>query len=165
VTDLKESWPPSRSTGGGGRRAPGAGRSCSRAVVLALGVLYALRAQQAFSHRVETTTVAVSRDVRERGTPSSPPRATSWPGARRSCSSKIQGRLAELRVEEGSVVRRGEVIARLESIDYEARCARRAAVQRAEADLAEYGGSSGSRRTSRSSGSWPRTSATRRRAA
>jgi RND family efflux transporter MFP subunit len=54
-------------------------------------------------------------------------------------SAKIQGRLAELRVEEGSRVRKGEVIARLESADYEASVERaRAAVQRAEADLAEY---------------------------
>ena len=35
-------------------------------------------------------------------------------------SAKIQGRLAELRVEEGSRVREGEVFARLESTDYEA---------------------------------------------
>ncbi len=54
-------------------------------------------------------------------------------------SAKIQGRLSELRVEEGSVVREGEILARLESIDYEAAVGRsRAAVQRAEADLAEY---------------------------
>ena len=53
-------------------------------------------------------------------------------------SAKIQGRLSELRVEEGSKVREGEVIARLESIDYEAQVKRaEAAVQRAEADLAE----------------------------
>jgi RND family efflux transporter MFP subunit len=53
-------------------------------------------------------------------------------------SSKIQGRLAELRVEEGSRVRQGEVFARLESTDYEASVQRaQAAVQRAEADLAE----------------------------
>src|SRR4029453_5135229 len=42
------------------------------------------------------------------------------------------------RVEEGSKVRDGEVIARLESIDYEAQVKRaQAAVQRAEAELAE----------------------------
>ena len=67
-------------------------------------------------------------------------------------SSKIQGRLAELRVEEGSEVRENEVIARLESADFEAAVARAraqleqaaaaqaaadAAIQRAEADLAE----------------------------
>src|SRR5690606_1760016 len=67
-------------------------------------------------------------------------------------SSKIQGRLAELRVEEGSEVRENEVIARLESNDFQAAVARAraqleqavasqaaadAAILRAEADLAE----------------------------
>src|SRR5262245_18266432 len=53
-------------------------------------------------------------------------------------SAKIQGRLAELRVEEGSHVREGGIIARLESADYEAQVLRaKAAVQRAEADLNE----------------------------
>jgi HlyD family secretion protein len=49
-------------------------------------------------------------------------------------SSKIQGRLSELRVEEGSVVKEGEVLARLESDDYVASVERaRAQVQQAEA--------------------------------
>jgi RND family efflux transporter MFP subunit len=53
-------------------------------------------------------------------------------------SAKIQGRLAELRVEEGSRVAEGETIARLESSNYQAQIdLSRAAVRRAEADLAE----------------------------
>ncbi len=67
-------------------------------------------------------------------------------------SSKIQGRLMELRVEEGSEVEAGEIIARLESNDYVASVQRAraqlqqaeaaqissdAAIARAEADLAE----------------------------
>ncbi len=67
-------------------------------------------------------------------------------------SAKIQGRLSALRVEEGSVVREGDVLARLESADYEAQLARaqaqrvqvdaqhartEAAISRAEADLSE----------------------------
>jgi len=67
-------------------------------------------------------------------------------------SSKIQGRLSQLRVEEGSEVKVGDILARLESPDYEAQLARAramleqsqaalvsadAAIQRAEADLAE----------------------------
>jgi RND family efflux transporter MFP subunit len=67
-------------------------------------------------------------------------------------SAKIQGRLARLNVEEGSRVREGQVIAQLESQDYDAQVRRaqaavqqaeaqtaagRAAVRRAEADLAE----------------------------
>ena len=53
-------------------------------------------------------------------------------------SAKIQGRLAELRVEEGSHVKEGEVIARLESTDYSANIERaKAAILHSEADLAE----------------------------
>jgi HlyD family secretion protein len=53
-------------------------------------------------------------------------------------SAKIQGRLAELGVEEGSRLERGEIIARLESHDYEAQLLKaRAGAQRAEAELVE----------------------------
>jgi len=102
---------------------------------------YALRAQQAFSAtEVETATVEVSRDIQpSAGTPILT--ASGYVVARRKAvvSAKIQGRLSDLRVEEGSVVREGETIARLESFDYEASVVRaRAAVQRAEADLQEY---------------------------
>ncbi len=108
--------------------------------LLVLAALYALRARQAFSApEVETATVGVSRDVApSAGTPILT--ASGYVVARRKAvvSAKIQGRLSDLRVEEGSVVREGDVIARLESIDYEAAVGRaRAAVQRAEADLAE----------------------------
>ncbi|MEZ4587448.1 MAG: efflux RND transporter periplasmic adaptor subunit [Gemmatimonadales bacterium] len=47
---------------------------------------------------------------------------------RASVSSRISGRLANLTVEEGSVVRRGQLLARLENADYSA------AVSQAEAD-------------------------------
>ena len=109
-------------------------------VILFLGVLYAFRARQALSApEVETVTAAVSRSVEaSAGTPILT--ASGYVVARRKAvvSAKIQGRLSDLRVEEGSVVREGEVIARLESTDYEAQVKRaRAAVQRAEADLAE----------------------------
>jgi len=109
------------------------------ALVILAG-LYALRARQAFSAPlVDTATVAVSREVApSAGTPILT--ASGYVVARRKAvvSAKIQGRLSELRVEEGSVVRDGEVLARLESWDYEASVVRaRAAVQRAEADLAE----------------------------
>jgi RND family efflux transporter MFP subunit len=67
-------------------------------------------------------------------------------------SAKIQGRLSELRVEEGSRVRAGDIIARLESADFVASLNRakaqlqqveaqhtraEASILRAEADLAE----------------------------
>jgi RND family efflux transporter MFP subunit len=109
-------------------------------VVLVLLVLYGLRARQALSApEVETVTAAVSRDVKpSAGTPILT--ASGYVVARRQAvvSAKIQGRLEELRVEEGSEVTKGEILARLEDHDYAAAAARaRAAVQRAEADLAE----------------------------
>jgi HlyD family secretion protein len=67
--------------------------------------------------------------------------ASGYVVARRKAvvSAKIQGRLADLRVEEGSRVEQGEVIARLEGQDYQAQVeSQRAQVQRSEADLAEY---------------------------
>lgn len=53
-------------------------------------------------------------------------------------SAKIQGRLSDLRVEEGSRVNEGDVLARLESTDQEAQVERaKATVQRADAELEE----------------------------
>jgi RND family efflux transporter MFP subunit len=53
-------------------------------------------------------------------------------------SAKIQGRLMELRVEEGSRVQKDEIVARLENADFFASVASaRAGVERASADLAE----------------------------
>ncbi|MBI4601152.1 MAG: efflux RND transporter periplasmic adaptor subunit [Planctomycetes bacterium] len=66
--------------------------------------------------------------------------ASGYVVARRKAvvSAKIQGRLSELRVEEGSRVSEGDVIARLESSDFEAQVERaKAAVERAEAELEE----------------------------
>src|SRR5262249_50544385 len=80
--------------------------------------------------------------------------ASGYVVARRKAgvSAKIQGRLAHLQVEEGSRVHEGQVIASLESQDYDAQVRRaqaavqqaeaqiatgRAAIRRAEADLAE----------------------------
>jgi len=102
---------------------------------------------------VETTTPRLERSG---GAPSGTPllTASGYVVARRKAvvSATIQGRLADLRVEEGARVREGEVIARLESQDYDAQVRRaqaqvqqaeaqiasgRAAIRRAEADLAE----------------------------
>jgi len=109
-------------------------------VVAALAVLYGLRVRQALSApEIETVTVAVSRDVQpSAGTPILT--ASGYVVARRQAvvSAKIQGRLEDLRVEEGDEVKKGDILARLESFDFEAAVVRaRAAVQRAEADLAE----------------------------
>jgi RND family efflux transporter MFP subunit len=57
---------------------------------------------------------------------------------RASVSAKLAGRIAELRVSEGSNVRRGEIIARLENADYQAQLGQaEAALATARADLAE----------------------------
>jgi RND family efflux transporter MFP subunit len=109
-------------------------------VVLVLGALYFLRVRQALGAvEVQTVRATLTRaEALSAGTPILT--ASGYVVARRKAvvSAKIQGRLAELRVEEGSRVRLGEVIARLESLDYEAQVQRaKAQVQRAEADLAE----------------------------
>ena len=109
-------------------------------VVLILGVLYALRARQALAApEVDTARATV---VRQGEASAGAPilTASGYVVARRKAvvSAKIQGRLSNLRVEEGSRVRQNEVIARLESRDYEAQVQRaRAALLRAQADFAE----------------------------
>jgi RND family efflux transporter MFP subunit len=109
-------------------------------VVLVLATLYFLRVRQSLaSPEVQTVRAQVSQPG-QASTASAVLTASGYVVARRKAvvSAKIQGRLAELKVEEGSKVREGEVIARLESIDYEAQVARaKAQVQRAEADLQE----------------------------
>jgi RND family efflux transporter MFP subunit len=109
-------------------------------VLLALGLLYALRVRAAFSAaEVETAQIGVQEaGVATPGTPVLT--ASGYVVARRKAvvSAKIQGRLAQLSVDEGSRVREGQVIARLESRDYEAQVERaRASLERADADLAE----------------------------
>ena len=57
---------------------------------------------------------------------------------RASVSAKLAGRIADLRVSEGSNLRRGEVIARLENADYQAQVAQaEAALATARAELVE----------------------------
>jgi RND family efflux transporter MFP subunit len=107
---------------------------------LLMGALYAVKARQALAApEVSTVAAALRRDVKaDAGTPILT--ASGYVVARRKAvvSAKIQGRLSELRVEEGSEVRKDEVLARLEATDYQAGVAQsRAALQRAEADLAE----------------------------
>src|SRR5262249_52634570 len=124
-------------------------------MVAAGTILWLGRGVFAASREVETTTPRVERSG---GAPSGTPLVTAsgYVVARRKAvvSAKIQGRLADLRVEEGARVRKGEVIARLESQDYDALVRRaqaqvqqaeaqiasgRAAIRRAEADFAEAG--------------------------
>jgi HlyD family secretion protein len=109
-------------------------------ILVVLGGLYVLRAVSA-SRGTQVDTVRATVTQTGGATPGSAVlTASGYVVARRKAvvSAKIQGRLAQLRVEEGSRVRNGELIARLESSDYEAQVRRsRAAVQRAQADLSE----------------------------
>jgi HlyD family secretion protein len=110
-------------------------------VLLALAVLYALRARDALGAvEVDTASATLNSGGTAPAAGSPVLAASGYLVARRKAvvSAKIQGRLSELRVEEGSRVREGQLIARLESSDYEAQVRRAAAnVERAEADLAE----------------------------
>ena len=111
-------------------------------VLVLLGALYAFRARDAFSAVTVETANATLTSGGAGAAPAGTPilAASGYLVARRKAvvSAKIQGRLAELRVEEGSRVREGELIARLESRDYEAQVHRAtASVERAQADLSE----------------------------
>jgi HlyD family secretion protein len=112
-------------------------------VVLALlllgGAAWALARTRA-AVEVETTraTLAEATGPAAAGTPLLS--ASGYVVARRKAvvSAKIQGRLSELNVEEGSRVRAGEVIARLDDAEFEAQLQRaQASLQRAQAEAAE----------------------------
>ena len=110
--------------------------------VIAAGALYYVRANPlATLSAVEVETTQAS--VQNTGGPGSGTpilTASGYLVARKQSviSSKIQGRLSELRVEEGSVVHGGEVIARLEDADYIAAIAKaKADIEYAKANLAE----------------------------
>jgi RND family efflux transporter MFP subunit len=110
-------------------------------VVLVLLLIYGWRVRQALA-APEVATVVASVQSGEQAPVAGTPllTASGYVVARRKAvvSAKIQGRLAVLRVEEGSRVREGEILARLEDADYIASVARaRASVQQAEANLFE----------------------------
>src|SRR5688572_10289811 len=102
--------------------------------------MFAWRARTAFAATEVETAQATLEQAGGSGQAGTPLlTASGYVVARRKAvvSAKIQGRLADLRVEEGSRVREGEVLARLESQDYEAQVARsRAQVQQAQAQIA-----------------------------
>ena len=109
-------------------------------VVALLGLLYVLRARQTLSASEVAVVRASVSAPGQRAAGEQLLTASGYVVARRQAvvSAKIQGRLADLRVEEGSRVEQDEILARLESKDYEAQVRRaQAQVQRAEADLAE----------------------------
>ncbi len=122
--------------------------------ILAAGTILWWRPATLTATEVDTTTPRIERTGEA---PSGSPllTASGYVVARRKAvvSAKIQGRLAELKVEEGSQVHEGQIIARLESQDdHDAQVWRaqaavqqaeaqievgRAAIRRAEADLGE----------------------------
>jgi RND family efflux transporter MFP subunit len=138
VTDLKQDLE--------SLRLPAAGFGVKRnrrrlvAVVASLLVVFGGALWTMSGHAVEvetlTPTVETAADV-VAGSPMLT--ASGYVVARRRAvvSAKIQGRLAELKVEEGARVNEGETFARLESADFEAAVGRsRAQLQRAEAQIA-----------------------------
>jgi RND family efflux transporter MFP subunit len=108
--------------------------------VVAAGALYFVRARPAFG-AVEVQTVQPSVQSSTgpmAGTPILT--ASGYLVARRQSvvSSKIQGRISRLLVEEGSIVKEGDVLATLENEDYVAAIAKaKADIEYAKADLAE----------------------------
>jgi RND family efflux transporter MFP subunit len=109
-------------------------------VLIGAVAVFAWRARTAFA-ATEVDTAQATLEQTGAGAAAGTPllTASGYVVARRKAvvSAKIQGRLAELRVEEGSRVTENQVLARLESADYEAQVARaRAQVQQAQAQLA-----------------------------
>ena len=109
-------------------------------VVIAGAGAFAWRSRAAFAAtEVETTQPVIERTGAGESIGTAVLTASGYVVARRKAvvSAKIQGRLSELRVEEGSQVRENDILARLESDDYEAQVRRaRAQVQQAEATRA-----------------------------
>ena len=113
------------------------------AAVVAAGALYFVRVRPAFfslgALEVETVQASVQSSTSPNaGTPILT--ASGYLVARKQSvvSSRIQGRITELRVEEGSVVKEGDVLATLDNADYLAAIAKvQADIAYARADLAE----------------------------
>ena len=119
------------------RPSPGSMRALRRSLILAaaalvvvFGSVYFLRGPSGI-----TVSVALAEVVGGAGGQEVGIIANGYVVARTqaSVSSRISGRLQYLGVEEGSVVRKGDVLARLENADY------RAAVAQAEAELLRAG--------------------------
>jgi RND family efflux transporter MFP subunit len=110
------------------------------ALVLIVAAVFAVRGGGAMP--VQTVTVAASSGSEGGGSAGGGASVTAngyvVARTRASVSAKLPGRIADLRVSEGSTVRRGEIIATLENADYEAQAAQaKAAVATARAELVE----------------------------
>jgi HlyD family secretion protein len=110
------------------------------ALVLIVGAVFALRGGGAVP--VQIVTVAAASGSEGGGSAGAGTSVTAngyvVARTRASVSAKLPGRIADLRVSEGSTLRRGEIIATLENADYEAQAAQaKAAVATARAELVE----------------------------
>jgi RND family efflux transporter MFP subunit len=138
MTDLKDDLASLRIPESGGLKSKRRRRwPWAVAVVVAIAGILAMRSANA---AVEVSTVKPSIHTGANllaGTPMLT--ASGYVVARRRAvvSAKIQGRLAELHVEEGARVQEGQVFARLESADFQAAVTRaRAQLQQADAQIA-----------------------------
>jgi RND family efflux transporter MFP subunit len=127
---------------------PGVRRAFRRNLVLGLGLLVVVLAVvfAVGRGRAVPVRVMVAAPVSGTGQGASGPAGNASVTAngyvvartRASVAAKLPGRIAELRVSEGSTLRRGEVIARLENADYQAQAAQaEAALSTARAELVE----------------------------
>jgi HlyD family secretion protein len=108
------------------------------AVVLVGGVVLFARRGGAVPVQVVVATATTGGGTASAGNASVTANGYVVARTRASVSSKVAGRLAFLGVSEGSVVHRGEIIARLENADYQAAVAQaQAAVASAQADSIE----------------------------
>ena len=92
------------------------------ALILILSAVFALRGGGAVPVQVVTVAAAGGSDGAGGAGPGTSVTANGYVVARTraSVSAKLPGRIADLRVSEGSTLRRGEIIATLENADYEA---------------------------------------------
>jgi HlyD family secretion protein len=110
------------------------------ALLLVFGAVFGLRRGGAVPVQVVTVAAASGSEAGGSSGPGTTVTANGYVIARTraSVSAKLPGRIADLRVSEGSTVRRGEIIATLENADYEAQAAQaKAAVATARAELVE----------------------------
>ena len=173
LTDLKGELASLRIDRDKPARAPGAGRSCCSCPSswCWASSTRCARARPSARSRSRRRRAAVSSDGRA---PSAgiarSSTASGYVVARRKAvvSAKIQGRLSELRVEEGSRVREGEVIARLESDRLRGageRARRRRAARRGRPRREPAPAARSPTELAKREGAWRRTSSRPRRAA
>ena len=108
------------------------------ALLLILGAVFALRGGGAVPVQLVPVTPASGSDPGGSAGPGTTVTANGYVVARTraSVSAELPGRIADLRVTEGSALKRGEIIATLENDDDDAQAARaRASMATARAEL------------------------------